>query len=162
MSRKKLYVVGLLFTEDRRFVVLLRKEHPAWQKGLLNGVGGKIELDEKPEDAMSREFKEETGLLVPTIAWQEFVRYHGGGDASADSGYRIHFFRAFGFSAEDAQTVTDEAVGLYSVDALCGHPKDNGLIKNLRWLIPLALDPDIDLPTVVYDGSQKLDGGRGR
>ena len=36
-------VVGFAFTEDRRSVILIRKNRPEWQAGRLNGVGGHIE-----------------------------------------------------------------------------------------------------------------------
>ncbi|WP_164969449.1 hypothetical protein [Halarcobacter ebronensis] len=53
----KHYVTGFLFTKDFKHVVLIKKLNPEWQRGLFNGVGGKVEENEKPCDAMSREFK---------------------------------------------------------------------------------------------------------
>lgn len=43
-------------------VLLVLKDKPAWQKGRLNLVGGKIEPGETPEQAAVRELKEESGL----------------------------------------------------------------------------------------------------
>lgn len=56
------YVVGFFHNEIN--VVLIEKQCPEWQKGLLNGVGGHIEEGEMPLGAMCREFQEETGLDV--------------------------------------------------------------------------------------------------
>ena len=42
------YVTGFLFSSDRDRVVLIEKLSPAWQRGLFNGVGGKIEANELP------------------------------------------------------------------------------------------------------------------
>jgi hypothetical protein len=48
------YVVGLAFDDEGR-VALIEKNRPAWQRGLLNGIGGKIEGDEMPVETMIRE-----------------------------------------------------------------------------------------------------------
>lgn len=58
------YVLGFMFNYDETHVVLIKKNKPAFMAGLLNGVGGKIEKDENPYDAMVREFNEEAGLKV--------------------------------------------------------------------------------------------------
>jgi 8-oxo-dGTP diphosphatase len=56
------FVLG--FITDRKRVLLIRKNRPDWQKGLYNGVGGLVLLDETPTDAMIREAKEETNLDI--------------------------------------------------------------------------------------------------
>lgn len=63
------YVLGLVFNEDLSKVLLLRKNKPANQKGLLNGIGGKIEPGEMPAYAMTRECAEEVGLIIQTYRW---------------------------------------------------------------------------------------------
>lgn len=50
------YVCGFLFHDDN--VLLVRKNRPDWQAGLLNGVGGKCEGHETPHFSMVREFQE--------------------------------------------------------------------------------------------------------
>ena len=52
----KEYVVGFMFSEE------ILKNKPDWQAGRLNGVGGKVEPNEYPDQAMVREFEEETGV----------------------------------------------------------------------------------------------------
>lgn len=59
----KEYVLGFMFTEDGKGVVLIQKKKPAWQHGRWNGIGGKIEERETPEKAIVREFEEETGVV---------------------------------------------------------------------------------------------------
>src|ERR1043165_6200615 len=96
------YVVGYAFSPDKKDIALIRKEHPDWQRGILNGIGGKIEsfeltkaakyldfkLGNKDWDmkalnttaanlAMSREFEEETGMYFPPSAWELFAVVHG-------------------------------------------------------------------------------------
>lgn len=122
------YVVGFLFVEGGNRVALIKKQRPAWQFGRLNGIGGKIEPDESPLEAMRREFKEETWLDVED--WRAYAVLTAG-EA------KIHFFTASRPTA-DLQSVTDELVDLYRVQDL-GHLP---IIRNLAWLIPLALDPN--------------------
>lgn len=71
----KEYVLGFLFDRDASSVVLIHKQKPEWQKGFLNGVGGKIEPSENPLAAMVREFAEETGHIVG--AWNKFAVLRG-------------------------------------------------------------------------------------
>lgn len=81
------YVAGFLFNQDQTHVALVEKQKPDWQRGKLNAIGGKIEGDEDPFDAMVREFREETGATV--TEWRLFctLRYRGG---------EIYFFTAIG------------------------------------------------------------------
>lgn len=129
------YVVGFLFrnfVEGRGFtsVVLIEKNTPDWQRGKLNGVGGKIEAGELADDAMIREFREEAGVEIRT--WDKFcVLTHGE--------HTIHFFKSFAtVQAAYIQSQTDERVAWYILDDLPNLP----VLPNLRWLIPMALDPD--------------------
>lgn len=43
-------------------VLVVHKDRPAWQKGRINLVGGKVEPGETPEQAAYRELFEESGL----------------------------------------------------------------------------------------------------
>lgn len=135
----KEYVVGFLFSGKK--VVMIRKNRPDWQAGYLNGVGGHVEQDELPYDAMRREFYEETGYHVGH--WDRFlVLKHP--DAV------IHFYRAFG-DGRLAQTKTDEEVVYIDMaEAL-----QDKVIPNLQWILPMAYYA-VDLETVLananYDG----------
>jgi NTP pyrophosphohydrolases including oxidative damage repair enzymes len=62
------YCLGFAF-HPVKGVVLIRKNRPEWQAGKLNGVGGKIEAGESPEQAMAREFEEETGYHTVSSDW---------------------------------------------------------------------------------------------
>ena len=72
----QLYVVGIPIVNQDTEVLLIKKEHPDWQKGYLNGIGGKIERDESPIFAMKREFFEEvhiTPKLASPMYWDHFL-----------------------------------------------------------------------------------------
>lgn len=63
ITPKHRYVLGFMFNEAKTHVLLVKKNRPAWQAGLLNGIGSKIEPGEQPLEAMEREFQEETGYI---------------------------------------------------------------------------------------------------
>jgi 8-oxo-dGTP diphosphatase len=132
MPIKKM-VVGLCFSEDLTRVVLIKKERPDWQKGLLNGVGGKLEKGETPLTAIIREFEEEAGVKTTPEDWQQFAQMKG-------AGWQVTYFRCFNNAYVDSvKTKTDETVVVSEVsfDML----SDLG-VSNLHWLVGLALDDD--------------------
>ena len=119
------YVVGFMFNPTKDAVLLIRKTHPVWQKGKLNGVGGRIDGDESAVGAMSREFLEEVG-----INHADWIQFCVLGDARQ---WQIHFFYATGLIGV-AEALTDEKPEIHCVNGL---PKDT--IPNLHWLLPMAL-----------------------
>lgn len=129
------YVVGFLFSIDRRQVVLIQKKRPSWQAGRYNGPGGRIEAGETAHEAMRREFAEETGVSVRN--WHRFCSLSGKGRIDAKPTV-IYFFRAFG-GVGCVASLTDERVEAYHVDAL------PNVLPNLTWLIPMALSVEDDL-----------------
>lgn len=122
------YVCGFLFDSRMKDVVLIWKNKPKWQAGKLNGIGGKIELGESADDAMEREFMEETGLNVGN--WEHFITLSG-------EDWMVHFFCAKDESNqfEYAETKEDEEVAKIEVARL----HDFDFIPNLEWLIPMAM-----------------------
>jgi 8-oxo-dGTP diphosphatase len=147
------YVAGFLFSKTHDYVVLIEKNRPEWQRGLLNGVGGKIEKHDKdcsvvnkigdlgvcycsgetPHDAMVREFLEETGVEIPE--WKQFTTLTG-------SGFQVNFFCAFAHVDTLAKCVsrTDERVGYYRLNGL----EALKTTPNIKWLIPMALSMEHD------------------
>lgn len=122
------YVVGFMFNESERGVLLIRKKRPTWQAGKMNGIGGRIEDGEPPLDAMRREFAEETG--IDHQDWRRFCTLRDG------RGWLVHFFFAKG-DIRKARPATDEQpVGCDVAYLLL---QSDELIPNLRWLIPMAL-----------------------
>jgi 8-oxo-dGTP diphosphatase len=125
------WVVGFMLDEYADFVVLIRKNRPAWQAGKLNGPGGKVEPGETPHDAMVRQFAEETGCEWPD--WHHFVSLQW------EQGV-VHFFRAFAPDGVVAscRTTTDEAVERHYLRDLLTPGNPLWATPNLLWLIPLA------------------------
>lgn len=127
----KLYVLGFLFSEDKERVLLIEKNRPEWQKGLLNGIGGKIEIDEKPFEAMNRECEEECGLK--NIYWEQYATLIG-------NDYKVFVFRAFNDFIYHAEQKESEEIEIEWVRGI-----DN-LVPNCDFLIPLALSTNVQLP----------------
>lgn len=130
MKKPKQYVVGFLFDQMITRVVLIMKLRPDWQMGKWNGVGGKIEKDEKPLAAITREFQEETGMFVPD--WKPFCVLHG--DLHGAGKYDVHFFVAFSGDLHCVETKTDEPVRIHRIKDV----PNIGAVPNLSWLIPMA------------------------
>lgn len=128
------YVLGFAFGHTKETVVLVRKNRPDWQLGKLNGIGGHVEpTDSTMLDAVQREFEEETGLLVDS--WAHYITMR-------NKAWRVFVFRAYNVEVSNVRTLTDERVEVHPVLRL-----PTNVLSNLRWLIPLALDPD--KPTLV-------------
>lgn len=104
------YVLGFAFTEDGNKVILIEKQKPEWQKGLYNGVGGKIEGDDASgPDAMQREFKEETGLDIKADDW-----HYVGNMVGKD--WTVSVYSVFTDRVAECKTCTDEKIKLVRID----------------------------------------------
>lgn len=140
------YVVGFLFSTNRRNIMLIRKQHPKWQKGKLNGVGGVIQEDETPAQAMKRECFEESGIdieiqkMPQKSVWQKFALVE-------NDHFELHCFRAFSDQIFMAETKTEERIVTLPVDAVIGNKE---AIYNLQWMIPMALDTELNSGLVRY------------
>jgi len=116
------YTLGFLFDNNLEKILLIKKNRPKWQKGFLNGIGGKFENNESKVECIHREFKEETNLDINT--WDYIGIYEG-------SSYIVHIF----FSTIDKQflnlfeSLTDEKVGIYEV---------NDILNNNHNILPSA------------------------
>lgn len=144
-NKRMKYVVGFIFSMNMHSVILIKKNKPEWQRGKLNGIGGKIELGESSIDAMVRECKEETGLNIAANAWTRFAHF------TSDLA-NIDFYFVRSDALYDAKTMETEEIIIFRVLGL----SMLNTIPNLQWLIPLAVNWDrqchggskIDLVTI--------------
>lgn len=144
-----LYVAGFMFRgpADAREVLLITKLKPEWMRGKLNAIGGKIEECETPAMAMCREFREETSVQTTRMHWREYcVLDHLSRDG------RVHFFTGeWPSGGWDARSVEAEQVRWYRTAEVLW--PEHELMKNLLWLIPMAMDLD-QVTAHVVDRSQ--------
>ena len=130
------YVNGFAFSKDYKKVILMKKEKPEWQKGFLNGIGGKVEKsDSSFKNAMAREFKEETGVYTLPDSWNLFCSIRG-------KDFYLEFFSSqlSDKNFELAKTIELEIIKKIPIKEVFTYPT----VNNLSWLIPLALNIEAD------------------
>lgn len=125
------YVVGFAFFRFTYSVSLIEKQKPDWQRGKLNGIGGKIEsTDRSPVDAMRREFAEETGVCIDE--WHHFHTMRFGNGAT------VHCFTAWIPAGKMPQTMEIERVLSCMIEPDGTLNTRGKIIPNLAWLVPMA------------------------
>lgn len=150
----KQYVAGFYFVTlpsvpDEHHVLLVRKNNPDWQRGLWNGVGGKVEKYERDRpgaprtetdhiaEEMAREFLEETGIQTLASAWHRFAIERC---ESPEFQYEVHFYtmhvRPTKMPVVPPHNDVLEALAFHKLARVFREP----VVGNLRWLLPLARD----------------------
>ena len=123
------YSLGFVFDLPVEKVLLIDKQRPEWQKGKLNGIGGKIEAGETDEACMVREAFEECGLQTRTADWIRFA-------VLKHKEWQVSVFAAVHFGDHlSLYSKTDEEV--MWIDPMRIPPNT---IANVSWLVPLAKD----------------------
>jgi len=135
----KEYVLGFAFSRNAKEIVLIEKQKPEWQKGKMNGIGGKIEDEDVNKiHSMIREFREETGVDTSPEQWNEFGCMTFENDVTGVP-CKIYLFRMFDSCIYDCRTTESEKIYLAGLDNLFIHYK---LMHNLQILIPIALSTE--------------------
>ena len=128
-------VAGFAFSKDLSEVILIRKAKPKWQAQKLNGVGGKVEENEHPDQAMTREFGEEAGVYG--LIWRKFATLS---DINAEQ--KVHFYYYLQ-SGDELSTIRhkQEAPGGETIEyGFVEYIHEySDIVPNLLWLIPMAL-----------------------
>jgi 8-oxo-dGTP pyrophosphatase MutT (NUDIX family) len=142
-----IYSCAFAFAQERpEQVLLIRKAKPEWQRGRLNGIGGKCEdkkdgFMESPLETTVREFYEETGLwgtpIVPKIyhsmLWQEYETH---------TGWPLVYFSAFTIPFREMQKAAIETsiavepcviINTYKIEQ-----SRHEMMPNLPFLIEMA------------------------
>lgn len=103
-------VVGII--TDNKEILLLKKNNPDWQKGLYNGIGGKVELNTTPLETIIKKCQEELGVNISN--WIELY------SEISSSGIEIVYFLTTLNEGEikKLQSQTDERAELFSINNL--------------------------------------------
>ena len=129
------YVCGLMFSPELDRVALIRKNRPEFQRGRLNGIGGKIEENETPIDAMVREFWEETGCKTDHSDWVLFHKIEEYNEDEYDYGYSVCFYCCSSNKIDELQTMTDEPIEVIS----CGSVNEAFTMNNIKEYVPYSI-----------------------
>jgi 8-oxo-dGTP diphosphatase len=121
------YVLGFCMEEKTGEVLLMERRKKDWQENKVNGVGGRIEVGESPDQAMIREFTEETGVDSSNFSWRRFCHL------SDERGWIVHCFVGVG-DISNASDITNEGILL----KVSPNNIPNNVVDNLKWLIPMA------------------------
>jgi len=144
--------VGFAFTDGLGgpdVLLIHKKRGPAVVRDKLNGVGGHLKEGETPVECMVREFEEEAGVHIPADRWTEAVRMSG----PHGDGWEVTFFFAHlePEEAVQARTMEDEHVAWYTTNSMWSLRYPACVVSNLRWLVPLLLDPCLSWPIEVRE-----------
>ena len=103
-------VVGII--TDNKEILLLKKNNPDWQKGLYNGIGGKVELNTTPLETIIKKSEEDLGINISN--WRELD------SEISSSGIEIVYFLTTLNENEikKLQSQTDERAELFSINNL--------------------------------------------
>ncbi|KAB2843416.1 MAG: 8-oxo-dGTP diphosphatase [Melioribacteraceae bacterium] len=71
----KLATLCYLIKDNKTLMIYRNKKENDYHEGKWNGLGGKFELGESPEDCAIREMKEETGLDVKNPIMKGFITF---------------------------------------------------------------------------------------
>lgn len=132
----KYYVLGFAFNIDRNDVLLIKKTHPDWQAGKLNGIGGLMEFNEIDFKAMNREFYEETGIKFNDpeyVVWDQYMILQS-------KFYQVYCFRCFTNLIYEAKQTTEETPLIMPISEI---KMNNDFVPGVPGLIDLALQPTI-------------------
>ena len=147
MTKKELnYVVG--FATQGMYVALIKKTHPDWQKGKLNGIGGHIELSESPHQTMVREFYEETAYKTNEDQWNLFLHAKSPEEDITDITINIYYFisQNNGIELKELISTTDEKIHILPTEyVICGRYKT---IWNTPWILSMGLFDSTDYKTI--------------
>lgn len=130
------YVLGFAFNESCNEILLVKKNHPEWQKGSLNGIGGEIEDGESTTDAMNRECAEETGLF---LSWM--CRGIMRGRNEDHRLFKCHLFYAYNDNIIKYKQLEKEPLNIYDPKCLSGIQ----IMQSLNFLIPFGMHNDKDI-----------------
>lgn len=123
----KKYTVGFIFTADLKQVLLIHKNAPDWQKGKINGLGGKMEQGESSLNCFVRELAEESGINIEKKQLRRMGLLQG-------KEWKVYVFGGIYLGQVFEPVIYEkEKIEWFKVEKL-----PINCVPNLHWLIPFA------------------------
>ncbi len=87
--------------------MLLIRKKSGFGAGKVNGIGGKVEPGETPEEAARREVLEEVGVRIVDVDNAGLLYFYSSG---SEPDWIVHVFRAYSFEGRPLSTVEADPV----------------------------------------------------
>lgn len=137
----KKFVAGALFNEDLKKILLIKKiKGPEINIGKWNFIGGKIENNETIYQALSREVKEETNIIVNPKNWEFFCKL------TVNNGI-VFFAKTITNNIFNYKQNEKEILNIFDVESIILN-NDKNFAYNLPWLVNMALDFNVNYSNV--------------
>lgn len=131
-----IYTLGFAFSKDLSRLLLLKKNHPGWQSGLLNGIGGKVNSDSLSASSIELQAKNQLGIKLinwKRVAWIEKLKKTTLNDYS----YIIHIFAIASDKIFEAKSDTEVIHRVAPMHPIWFEEK---VVPDLRYLIPMSIN----------------------
>lgn len=132
------HVVGLMFSADKQYMLLMRDNKPEEKNVLLHGIEGEYQVEDiSPVETMVRVCKQKIGIETVIDDWSLFtdIRYKDTEVAVFKTSSEVIY------KGKSTNPRLDDLL-IYSTLKALTNPTIN-LTFNLYWLIPLALDVEV-------------------
>jgi hypothetical protein len=156
---KQEYVLGFVFDKALKRVLLIKKNKSPKGMGnkmigLLNGLGGKVEVSESFHHAISREVKEEADLYIHPDKWSYYCTldmefgtvycFFAIVDSfdkveKVDMGIFTHMIKSI-YKSNESEEVGTFWIKAFSHEGIEGDYTMVPHMPNIEWLIPMALN----------------------
>ncbi|MCP8967110.1 NUDIX hydrolase [Ectobacillus ponti] len=140
----------ICFIQRGNDVLLLNRSYSP-NMGLWNGVGGKLDAGETPEQGILREVMEETGILLSAVSYRGTVTWK----SDHEDWGGMYMYTA---QMPDIPYVTpqgaEEGILDWKPIAWVLDPENDGVVSNIRHFLPHALAGRVMEHTCHYDGNQ--------
>ena len=131
------FVVSVFIVHQNKVLLIYHKKYKEWLP-----IGGHIELDEDPEEALYREIREESGLKVRILAETPNVRHRGVKPLPTPAFVDAHRIDS------RHKHIAFVYFGVSSTDRVRLHTREH---REFRWLSQWELkDPELKLTRSIY------------